>query len=107
MTDPSDTKDGSDVVKHTRGPAITYEFDTDELPSEAIVRATAAQTGMPVTELDPLFNVVDHDHLNGLFDVVGRQPAADEVSVGFTFNGCRVSVTGEEVVVRSINQTTD
>lgn len=107
MTDYSKTNHGSDNVKAIEGTEITYEIDSDELPSEAVVRATAALTGMPVIELDPLFDVVDPDHLDGLFDDSRRRLVPEERSVTFAFNGCRVSVTGEEVVVRSINQTTE
>lgn len=110
MTDSSTTDDGSDGGNGNRAneqaSELSYEIGDDEQPSEAVVRATAAHTGRSVIDLDPLFDVVDPDHLDGLYDDQGRERGLGERSVTFTFNGCRVSVTGEAVVVRSTDRTT-
>lgn len=78
----------------------TYEIGEDELPSEAVVRATAALTDTPVLDLAPLYDVVDPDHLDGLFGTSGGRSRSNGRSVSFTFGGCHVSVTGEVVIVR-------
>jgi len=107
MTDSSTTKDGSDDVKATEATEITYEIGIDEPPSNAVVRATAALTDRPVIELDPLFDVVDPDHLDGVFNDTRGKLIPEESSVTFTFNGCHVSLSDEEVVVRLLDQTTE
>lgn len=72
MTDSSTTNDGSDDVNQTEAVEITYEIGDNELPSEAVVRATAALMDMSVIELDPLFDAVEPDRLDGLFDDSGE-----------------------------------
>lgn len=103
MADPSNTDDGTDEVTGRKGTEITYEIGEDERPSEAVVRATAALTNRSVIDLDPLFDVIDPDHLDGLFDTVGMEPGGEERSVTFTFNGCHVSYAGRQIVVRQID----
>lgn len=101
MTDSPPADDGSKDVTGRQTTEITCELDEDEQPSEAVVRATAALTDRSVIDLDPLFDVVDPDHLDGLFSNRGMGPDREERSVTFTFNGCHVSITGRKIVVRA------
>ena len=82
--------------------ALTYDVDTDELHSEAVVRAVAGLTDTSPLELDPLYDVVDPVHLDGIFET--SEPASvTKGTFAFTFGGCRVTVTHEEIRVREIN----
>lgn len=79
---------------------LAYARDEDEPPSEAVVRAIASLTDTPVHDLDPLYDVVDTDHLDGLFGDSGDSPLQWDSSVTFEFNGCTVTVTLDAVYVR-------
>lgn len=107
MTDRSDTGGGSEDGTASQGPEITEEIGEDEQPSEAVVRATAAFTNKTVLDLDPLFHVVDPDHLDGLFEDRGKGPGRVDGSVTFTFNGCQVSVTAQKIVVQAADESAD
>lgn len=107
MTDYSNTDGGSDGATGHRETEITYEIGENEPPSEAVVRATAALTNRSVIDLDPLFDVIDPDHLDGLFDTRGTEPGSEERSVTFTFDRCHVSITGRQIVVRAIDDGPD
>lgn len=100
MTDSSIPHDGSDDAETARATELTYAIGEDERPSEAVVRATARLTDTSPLDLEPLYDVVDPDQLDGLFAESGDRAIPDERSVTITFNGCRVSVTGDEVFVR-------
>lgn len=45
----------------------TYELEAGELHSTAVVRAVATFTNTSVLDLDPLYDVLDPDHLDGIF----------------------------------------
>ncbi|WP_227380350.1 HalOD1 output domain-containing protein [Haladaptatus halobius] len=98
MTDSSPDEPGNETAH--KAPEVSYKIEIDELPSEAVVRATVALTNTPVIELDPLYDVVDPVHLDGLFRESNSRTIHEERSVTFRFNGCHVSVTKETVVVR-------
>lgn len=68
MKDSSATSDEIDDVNQPGTAKVTYEIGDNELPSETVVRATAALMDMSVIELEPLYDAVDPDHLDGLFD---------------------------------------
>lgn len=81
------------------GADLTYTLDDDERPSEAVVRAVASLTDSRIIDLDPLYDVVDPDHLNGLFDRSGDRRLHTDSSVTFEFNECTVTVTQSTVYV--------
>lgn len=67
--------------------------------SETVVTAVAQATGVDPLDLDPLYNVVDPDALNRIFDSTGTSSPAS-VELSFTMAGCQVVVRGDgEVVV--------
>ncbi|WP_458186577.1 HalOD1 output domain-containing protein [Haladaptatus sp. NG-WS-4] len=84
----------------TQATELTCEIGEGESPSEAVVRATAALTNTPVIDLDPLYSVIDPDHLDGLFGELSSRTGHKENSVTFSFNGCCISVAGDTVVIR-------
>lgn len=104
MTDSSNTDGGSEDVIGRPETEITFEIGQNEEPSEAVVRATAALTNRSVIDLDPLFDVMDPDHLDGIFAKGGTELGREERSVTFDFNGCHVSITGQQVVVRALER---
>jgi hypothetical protein len=78
---------------------VRQEHGPDENLTDAIVTATAAATGQPPGELPLLFETVDPEGLNRLFD------SADESSlrVGFEYAGCHIVIEHEEVRVEPQN----
>lgn len=79
---------------------LTHEIDSDEQPSRAVVRAVASVTNTPVLDLDPLYEAIDPDHLDGICGETNRTERAVESSISFPYNGCRVTVQGDRVFVR-------
>lgn len=70
--------------------------------SSAVVQALAAHEGVDRTALVPrLYDVLDPDALNALFQ---GERSADAPTVSFTYNDCRVSITGPAAV--EIHETT-
>lgn len=89
----------------TRPVGLTYDTDADERPSQAVVRAVATLTNTPVLDLEPLFDAVDPDCLDGLAaDDRATDGRADESRAGptvtFPYAGCTVTVKPGEVRVR-------
>jgi len=98
MTDHADRDDRSAPGLSARESALTYRIDDGEPPSEAVVRAIASLTNTPVLDLEPLYEVVDPNHLDG---VLGSDaPGVEEATVTIAFGGCRVTVTRDEVRVQ-------
>lgn len=98
--DPVTDGGGEDErADHTR--SLTYEMDADEPPSEAVVRAVAALTGQSILDIEPLYDVVDPEHLDGIFEETETDAIRTESS--FTFNGCEVTVTDDRISVRRID----
>ena len=61
-------------------------------PTASIVRAVSAVTDVRPLELDPLYETIDPDALNRLFD---RPENDDSLSLEFEIDDCRVMVTGD------------
>lgn len=100
MNDDDSSDDGIESTVSNRRADVTYEIDDGELPSEAVVRAVASLTNTPILDLEPLHDVIDPDHLNGVFGDEDRDGAPVERSVTFGFNGCRITVTRNAVSAR-------
>lgn len=95
MTDDMLTDGGSDRDQSTPSSSITYDIAPDEKPSEAVVRAVAALTEMPILDLDPLYEVIDPEHVDGIFTT--DESRSQHVELSFEFNGCTVTLTHERV----------
>lgn len=67
--------------------------------SHAILKRVATETDQDVTELPPLYDVLDPDALEALFDSWDTSTA----SVTFFYHGFEVTVTGD----RTVTLTTD
>lgn len=92
MTDDPLPDGGTDRNRPAR---LTYAIDDDEKPSTAVVRAVAALTNRRILDLDPLYDVIDPTHIDGVFENAdGNQR---QIEISFTFNGCAVTITREEI----------
>lgn len=84
----------------------TYRFDSNrekEPVSVAVVRAVSAVVNTPIAELDPLYEAINPDALNLLYE--SRHDGAPRRGGGktiFTFNDCDVTVHADgEIEVES------
>ncbi|ODR79566.1 hypothetical protein BG842_06585 [Haladaptatus sp. W1] len=69
------------------------QFDTATL-IPTIIQSVAAVTGKPSQELDPLYEVIDPDALEKLFDNPRHNsPEHEGVYVSFKFASCKLSVS--------------
>lgn len=102
MPERHSTDGGFDGDRASEPLGLTYEVDADEPHSEAVVRAVATLTDTSPLDLEPLYDVIDPTHLDGIFEASESGPRT-EGSFEFTFGGCRVAVTYEEVRVREID----
>lgn len=98
MTDGTNS-DRTPVPSH-RNSDLTYELDPDERPSRAVIRAVASVTNTAVIDLEPLYDVVDTDHLDGVFEEASAESAVRESSVTIDYGGCRITVTESAIHVR-------
>lgn len=100
MTEPTD--ENGDVRTPSTQPASTvYERADDERPSDAVVRAVAAATGTAVLDLDPLYDVLDPQQLDGIVADVDERTLHGESSITFRFSGCLVTVAENTVRVET------
>ena len=69
-------------------------FDADESPSHEVVRAIAAVKGAEPTGVDPLYNYIDPEALDAMFD---GTPGTNErdVRVSFRVDDLEVEVSGD------------
>lgn len=94
MTGPPRDDGGIDHERTDESRWVTYRIDEDERPSEAVVRTVAALTNRSPIELDPLYDVIDPDHLDG---ALGDTDATVRAELSFTFESCQVTVTEQHV----------
>jgi hypothetical protein len=93
MSDFPNDDDGPDDGRSPPDRKLTYELDETESPSAAVVRAVASFTDSHEHDLEPLYEAVDPDALDALFEGGPDGETADGRSVRFRFAGCRVRVT--------------
>ncbi|MDS0282903.1 HalOD1 output domain-containing protein [Haloarcula onubensis] len=66
--------------------------------SEAVIEAVSRRAGVDPLELEtPLYDAVDPDELDGLFDGANR-PGRSPVEVTFRYHGYTVTVDGDRTV---------
>lgn len=73
--------------------AVTYVRDPDEPPSRSVIRAVASVNGTDPTEMQPLYEAIDPDALDRVFESGPdrSQPLTDGL-VSFRFGACHVTV---------------
>ena len=93
----------SDDSLHTdkTGP-YTAQIDQSERMVSAIVSGVAACTGRGVTDLPPLYNVVDPEALEQMFTSPrGSRRRSNDERIVFTYAGCEIVIDGDnELTVR-------
>lgn len=78
----------------------TYQLPADKRTSTAVVRCVADANGVDPCSLDDrLYDHVDPDALDRLFDTGTRDREPVDVNVSFRMAGCEVSVTDARTVV--------
>lgn len=101
MTGTNDDVDGAafDTERYTA--ECTWDQERGPSPSTSVVTAVADATGQDTETLRPLFEVIDPDALDALFEATDeRRTGATDGFVTFEYNGCsvRVSSAGRTVV---------
>lgn len=93
-------KDSTDENAASSEGVQYVERDTTVPTCIAVVEAVAAVSGRDATDLPPLYESVDADALNTLFDPAGVD-SDRPMSVSFTYVGYGVRVDRDGVEVRS------
>lgn len=96
---------GAEFGLTARTSDVTCDVDDGERYSRAVVRAVATLRDEPEVELAPLYESVDPDALDGLFEHPVAGGADPETTVTFRFGGCRATVTQTAVHVRTLSDT--
>jgi len=82
----------------------SYDRERDGSLTAAIVEAVAALNGGHPTDMEPLGTAIDPGALEQLVFSLGR--SSREGRVGFTFDGCRVTVTSDGAVTVRLEPAT-
>ena len=69
-------------------------FDADESPSHGVVRAIAAVKGVKPTGVDPLYDFIDPDALDAMFDGTTGTSERD-IRVSFRIDDLEIEVSGD------------
>ena len=82
----------------------TAQIDQSERMVSAVVSGVAACTGRGVTDLPPLYNVVDSEALEQVFaSPLGSRRRSNDERIAFTYAGCEIVIDGgDELTVRSL-----
>jgi hypothetical protein len=84
------------TVYHSCSTVIDTEYrrEDDRTPSEAVVEALATAAGVEPTDLPPLYDFVDPDALDTLFDGHHKATSGDTI-LSFRVNAWNVFVRGD------------
>ncbi|WP_339104214.1 HalOD1 output domain-containing protein [Haloterrigena salinisoli] len=74
-------------------PLYAFTWSESEQPSSALVIALSEVNGTDPMDLEPLYNVLDPDALNSLFDSTGSSRLAGSVS--FEYCGYQVTIEAD------------
>jgi hypothetical protein len=74
----------------------------DVRPSYRVVEAVAELTGTPPEKLTPLYDVIDSDALDGLFDHDTHGTPIEDGYLQFRYEGCDVTVYADGRTVVSL-----
>lgn len=88
MTDDNPSAPDNEIV-------YEYSIAAEELASTAVLLSVSDVTDTPIEDLPSLTNVVDTEHLDGLW----ASFADDNGQVTFTFHGYQVTLRADETVV--------
>lgn len=92
----------TDEATDRRSTSTTYRRDPGESPSDSVVRVVAAVTGDEPMQMEPLYEAIDPDALDQVFDSTDADSeAGSSTRVSFRYQGCAVAVYGDGRVVVS------
>lgn len=94
--------DGGTDRDHSSPANLTYEISADERPSEAIVKAVGIATEQSALDLDPLYDTIDPEHIDGLFDNWKGEASPELI---FEYAGCTVTAIQERIEVERPDDT--
>lgn len=77
---------------------FTYGGEHFSRVTVAVVTGVARSTGADPLELPPLYDTLDPDALNTLFDGARKRGESDRLRVTFDYEGCEVTITGDGTV---------
>lgn len=80
-----------------RGPTPRFQFEDSDSASDAVVSAIAATKGIDEMDVAPLYDYIDPEALDKLFE----DADADDIVVSFSFDSLCVHVKGEDFVAVS------
>ncbi|WP_339106020.1 HalOD1 output domain-containing protein [Haloterrigena salinisoli] len=69
-----------------------FDRDSDMTPSDAVIRTIAVVTDTEPEELEPLYETIDTEALNKLFECHSNAPYSGEQVLAFTVDGWNVFV---------------
>lgn len=78
----------------------TFDIGGHERPSTAVVDAVASITDTDALDLDPLYSVIDPDHLDGLVEDHDDQNPDSATEISFRYVGCQIALHGDTFHVR-------
>lgn len=88
-------------MDHHSPPMIDHEFSENDTATMAVIDAVAAVTGTRPTDLPPLYDAVDPEALDRLFESFDRR-SSETLRVEFSYHDLTVVVRdGLEVSIRS------
>ncbi|WP_246998112.1 HalOD1 output domain-containing protein [Halosolutus gelatinilyticus] len=93
------TDGGSDFDASDPTSELSAAPGEDETPSIVVVRAVATLTNTSPIDLDPLYHAIDPDHLDRV--VQSADESAVRMEISFRYQGCEVTVTEDEIRVRT------
>ncbi|PSQ15693.1 hypothetical protein BRD00_13630 [Halobacteriales archaeon QS_8_69_26] len=98
----NDSSDADETEPYT----ARIDHDRSERMVSAIVSRVAARTGRGVTDLPPLYNVVDPEALEQvLASPLGSRHRSNDERIAFTYAGCEIVIDGDdELTVRSLEE---
>ena len=100
MAHVDDSEDLPEVVEGgflDSGPTTVASIEPGVPPSEAVVRVIAEITDVSATDLTPLYESIDPDALDGLFEHASRKDAELD-RLAFTYAGHHVAVCGNGTI---------
>jgi len=80
--------------------STTYAGNENGSVSQEVIAAIAEESGRDPMELDPLYEYIDPDALNAIFDFRSNDDTdCTETYLEFSYNAYRVAVTADSVHV--------
>lgn len=86
---------GSDDTSSDGDETYVTTFEPGDRPSESVVTAIESLTDEPATELTPLYDAIEPDALDALFEHARRTDQPGRQRLTFTYAGYEIAVHGD------------